>query len=253
MGRLDGQVAHITGAASGIGAACVDRFTAEGAVVIGSDVQEPVGDFAGQRFENLDVRDEQAQQALVDGIVAEHDRLDIVVTAAGVAVGGPVHLLDSGEWQRCQDINVTGTMHSIRAALPAMLAQKSGAIVTVASVEGIEGCEGGSAYNASKGAVILLTKNVACDYGRAGIRANALCPGFVNTPLLAGTLPEGQFKDGIREQHKLGRFGEAEELAAAALFLASDDASFVTGVALPVDGGYTAGHAYGLAESFATM
>ncbi|MDH3705296.1 MAG: SDR family oxidoreductase [Acidimicrobiia bacterium] len=253
MGRLEGAVAHITGAASGIGAACVDRFATEGAVVVGTDIQEPIGAFTGVTFETLDVRDEGAQQAVAERIVADHGRLDIVVTAAGVAVGGPVHVLDSGEWQRCQDINVTGTMYSIKAALPAMLDQRAGAIVTVASVEGIEGCEGGSAYNASKGAVILLTKNIACDYGRAGIRANALCPGFVNTPLLAGTLPEGEFKDGVREQHKLGRLGEPDELAAAALFLASDDASFVTGVALPVDGGYTAGHAYGLAESFATL
>ncbi|MGI9603145.1 MAG: SDR family NAD(P)-dependent oxidoreductase [Acidimicrobiales bacterium] len=253
MGRLDGKVAHVTGAASGIGAACVDRFVAEGAVVVGSDIQPPVADFAGHAFETLDVRDESAQQALVEGLVAEHGRLDVVVTAAGVAVGGPLHLLDAADWQRCQDINITGTMYSAKAALPTMLAQKSGAIVTVASVEGIEGCEGGSAYNASKGAVILLTKNLACDYGRAGIRANALCPGFVDTPLLAEALAEGDFKDGIREQHKLGRFGRPDELAAAALFLASDDASFITGVALPVDGGYTAGHAYGLAQAFATM
>ncbi|MDH4170857.1 MAG: SDR family oxidoreductase [Acidimicrobiia bacterium] len=253
MGRLDARVAHITGAASGIGAACVDRFVAEGATVIGTDIQEPLTDFSGERFQLLDVRDEQAQQAVVDRIVGDHGRLDIVVTAAGVAVGGPVHLLDSSEWQRCQDINVTGTMYSAKVALPTMLAQKSGAIVTVASVEGIEGCEGGSAYNASKGAVILLTKNLACDYGRAGIRVNALCPGFVDTPLLRGTLPDGDFKDAITEQHKLGRLGRPDELAAAALFLASDDASFVSGVALPVDGGYTAGHAYGLAQAFAQM
>ena len=91
----------------------------------------------------------------------------------------------------------------------------------MASVEGLEGCEGGRAYNASKGAVVLLTKNLACDYGRAGIRANALCPGFVRTPMLEGVLPEGAFRDGVIEQHKLGRLGEPDELAAAALFLAS--------------------------------
>lgn len=253
MGRLDGKVAHITGAASGIGAACVERFAAEGATVVGSDIQQPVGDFAGAGFEILDVRDEAAQKAVADRIVAEHERIDIVVTSAGVASGGPLHMLDTDEWQRCQDINLLGTMLSVKVALPSMLAQKSGAIVTVASVEGIEGCEGGSTYNASKGGVILLTKNVACDYGRAGIRANALCPGFIETPMFDTVLEAGDFKDGIREQHKLGRFGQPDELAAAALFLASDDASFVTGVALPVDGGYTAGHAYGLAQAFADM
>ena len=252
MGRLDEKVAHITGAASGIGAATAARFAAEGATVVGTDIQPPLGDFDGE-FHILDVRDEAAQQERADEIVARHGRIDIVVTAAGVAVGGPIHLLDIDEWRRCHDINLTGTMLSAKTALPAMLAQKSGAIVTVASVEGLEGCEGGSAYNSSKGAVVLLTRNLACDYGRAGIRANALCPGFVDTPLLDATLPEGDFRDAIREQHKLGRFGRADELAAAALFLASDDASFVTGVALPVDGGYHAGHAYGLAQAFAQL
>lgn len=235
--RLDGRVAWITGAASGIGAACAERFAAEGAIVIGSDLVD------------FDVRDAAAQVGAAEAIVAEHGRIDIVVTAAGVPGGGPIHSIAVEEWQRVQDINLTGTMLTVKAALPAMMAQRSGAIITVASVEGLEGCEGGSTYNASKGAVVLLTKNLACDYGRIGIRANCICPGFIRTPMFESVVtPMGPTADLIRNQHKLGRFGEASEIAGAALFLASDDASFVTGVALPVDGGYTAGHSYGIAQ-----
>ncbi|NNE72594.1 MAG: SDR family oxidoreductase [Acidimicrobiales bacterium] len=253
MGRLDGKVAHVTGAASGIGEACVQRFAAEGAIVYGTDIAEPT-DFAGHDFSSLDVTDEAAQMAQGARIAEKQGRVDIVVTAAGIAAGGPIHTLSVADWQRCQDINLTGTMVSIKAVLPAMLAQRSGSIITVASVEGLEGCEGGSTYNASKGGVVLLTKNVACDYGPSGIRANAICPGFIDTPMLRDTLVDGSdFKNAIIGQHKLRRFGESHEIASAALFLGSDDASFVTGVALPVDGGYNAGHAYGLGEAFGQM
>jgi NAD(P)-dependent dehydrogenase (short-subunit alcohol dehydrogenase family) len=254
MGRLRGKVAFVTGAASGIGFACARRFADEGAVVVGADLDttdgwaeiEKVAPATG--FHVLDVTDEDAQRAAVADVVAGHGRVDVLVTAAGIAGGGPVHLLDLAAWQRVQDVNLTGTFLSAKAVLPAMIAQGSGSIVTVASVEGLEGCEGGSTYNASKGGVVLLTKNLACDYGRAGIRTNVICPGFIETPLFDSTAGKLPYKDAIREQHKLGRFGRPEDVAGAAYFLASDDSAFVTGVALPVDGGYVAGHAYGLAQ-----
>lgn len=239
---------HVTGASSGIGAACVERFVAEGATVVGSDISEPDEGFAGASFEVCDVRDADRQQELVEQILAEHGRLDVLVTAAGVASGGPVHSLDLEEWQRCQDINLTGTMLSAKYALAPMIEQQSGSIITVASVEGLEGCEGGSSYNAAKGGVVLLTKNLANDYGVVGIRANCICPGFIKTPMFHSVVDQMPWSDEIRKQHKLRRFGEASEIAGAAYFLASDDSSFVTGISLPVDGGYIAGHAYGLAE-----
>jgi len=250
--RLNGKVIYVTGAASGIGLACVRRFADEGAVVVGADLNKtdawaeatraaPAGD-----FHVMDVRDEAAQQAVAADILARHGRIDALVTAAGVAGGGFVHMLDLAEWQRVQDVNITGTFLSCKAVLPAMIAQRGGAIVTIASVEGLEGCEGGSSYNAAKGAVVLLTKNMACDYGRAGIRANTICPGFIDTPMFQSVIAPLPMADAIREQHKLGRFGRPEEIAGAAFFLVSDDASFVSGVALPVDGGYVAGHSYGL-------
>jgi len=253
MKRLEGKVAWVTGAASGIGLASAERFAAEGAVVIGSDIAEsdgwkPVEATApGSSFHFADVRDADAQEELVGQIIREHGRLDILVTAAGVAGGGQVHTLDIEEWDRVQDINLKGTMLSCRAALKPMVQARSGSIVTIASVEGLEGCEGGSTYNASKGGVVLLTKNIANDYGPANIRANAICPGFIDTPMFQSVISHlGPIADSIRNQHKLKRWGRPSEIASAAFFLASDDSSFVTGTALAVDGGYTAGHSHGL-------
>ena len=254
--RLSDRITYITGAASGLGYATALRFAEEGAIVIGSDLREcaqwsAIAERSPKaEFHIVDVRDPEGQQAVVDGIVARHGRLDVLVTAAGVAGGGPVHMISVDEWQRVQDINLKGTFLSAKAVLPQMIKQRSGSIITVASVEGLEGCEGGSTYNASKGGVVLLTKNLANDYGRVGIRANSICPGFIDTPMFQsvyGSEHIAEVRELVREQHKLDRFGLASEIAGAAFFLASDDSSFVTGVALPVDGGYTAGHSHGLA------
>ena len=253
--RLAGKVMMVTGASSGIGLACAERFVREGAVVHGFDVSEKPAAWAeiekdapGSTFTVGDVRDEAAQNAWAAEVKAAHGRIDSMVTAAGVASGGPVHLIPIEEWQRVVDINLTGTMLSVKAVIDTMLEQRSGTIITVASVEGMEGAEGGSTYNASKGGVILLTKNLAMDYSRMGIRSNCICPGFIDTPLFQSVIGQpGQevFRESIMEQHKIGRFGKPEEIAGAAFFLASDDSSFVTGHALPVDGGYTAGHRHG--------
>jgi NAD(P)-dependent dehydrogenase (short-subunit alcohol dehydrogenase family) len=257
--RLAGKVALVTGAASGIGEACVTRFVAEGARVVGIDVAVPsrpldVTDTDAVAFATCDVRDESAVRDVVAAIVQEHGRIDAVVNAAGVAGGGPVHMLEQTEWQRVIDINLTGTYLVAKYALEQMLTQdpvagERGSIVNIASVEGLEGTAGGSAYNASKGGVVLLTKNMAIDYGRQGIRVNAICPGFIETPLYTNLFAQPGLEAvaaDITREHKLARLGRADEIAAVAAFLVSSDASFVTGIAMPVDGGYSAGRDHGV-------
>ncbi|HET6963523.1 MAG TPA: SDR family NAD(P)-dependent oxidoreductase [Acidimicrobiales bacterium] len=236
MGRLDGKVALVTGGASGIGLACCERLASEGAKVASLDLES--GDYTA------DVRDEEAVTAAVDSVVGTHGRLDIVVNSAGIAGGGPVHMVSAADWQRVIDVNLTGTFLVSKHALRHMVTQRSGSIVNIASIEGVQGTEGGSSYNASKGGVVLLTKNMAIDYGRVGIRVNCICPGFIDTPLLRAVMDSdgmAQVRDHYRDLHVLGRFGRPEEIAAAAAFLASDDASFITGHPLVVDGGFTAG------------
>jgi NAD(P)-dependent dehydrogenase (short-subunit alcohol dehydrogenase family) len=243
MDRLTGKVALIAGAASGLGEACAERFAAEGATVVGLDLK-------GAELE-VDVRDEDAVAAAVDGVVDRHGRVDAVLNAAGVAGGGPVHQLDAGEWDRVLGVNLKGTFLVCKHALRHMKQQGEGSIVNFASVEGIEGTEGGSAYNASKGGVVLLTKNMAIDYGRFNIRVNCICPGFIDTPMFRSVMDSAgmaPFRDQYRKHHKLGRFGRPSEIAGAALFLVSDDASFVSGHALVVDGGFTAGWRTGLSD-----
>jgi NAD(P)-dependent dehydrogenase (short-subunit alcohol dehydrogenase family) len=240
VNRLDDRVAVITGAASGIGLASARAFVSEGAQVVGFDINPPPAGEAFSDFVTADVRDETA----VGATIASLSRLDIVVNAAGVAGGGPVHQVALADWERVIAINLTGTFLVCKHALLLMMAQGNGSIINVASIEGIQGTEGGSSYNASKGAVVLLTKNLAIDYGRLGIRANCICPGFIETPLLESVMGDpgmAAFRERYRSEHKLGRFGRPEEIASAAVFLASDESSFVTGHALVVDGGYTAG------------
>jgi NAD(P)-dependent dehydrogenase (short-subunit alcohol dehydrogenase family) len=256
MGRLDAKGIVVTGAASGIGLACARRAAAEGARVYGVDLADAPGDGwpAGARFARADVSQEADVARCFADAAAALGRVDGVVNAAGVAGGGPVHLLDAAAWDHVVDINLKGTFLVAKHAVARMLAQEPvagerGSLVTLASVEGLEGTAGGSAYNASKGGVVILTKNLAIDYGRRGIRANAICPGFIDTPMTAGlfSMPGiDSVRDAIRDEHKLRRFGRADEVAAVACFLLSSDASFVSGIAMAVDGGFTAGRDHGV-------
>jgi NAD(P)-dependent dehydrogenase (short-subunit alcohol dehydrogenase family) len=252
MGRIDGKLAVITGAASGIGAATARRFADEGATIAGLDVQKPVDDSwnhvtraatESSFRDGLDVRDESAVASAVASVLERHGRIDVLVNAAGVGGGGPAHELDAEEWDRVVDINLKGSFLVAKHVLGAMVAQQSGSVVNVASVEGLEGMSGALPYNASKGGVVLMTKNMALDYALQGIRVNCLCPGMIDTPLTEVIQSDDltPVRDVMRQWHAMDRFGKPEEVAACALFLASDDASFVTGHALVVDGGWTAG------------
>ena len=249
-GYFKGKVVVVTGGAGGIGTALVHQLLGCDAkiAVLDLDVDSlPVHD--NLLPISVNITDSVMLESAVDKIHHHFGRIDILLTAAGVGDGGPVGMLEEETWDRVIDINLKGTFLSVKAVLDTMTAQRSGSIITIASVEGLNGTEGGSAYNASKGGVVLLSKNVAIDYGRMGIRCNAICPGFIDTPLLNEVMDlMPAFREDVVRETKVGRLGKPEEIAGAAYFLASDDSAYVTGHTLVVDGGYTAGHSHGIVQ-----
>ena len=260
MARLAEKVALVTGAASGIGAACALRFAREGAAIAGLDVAaESAGSAWAEvaraapeaAYFQVDVRDEDAVGSAVAEVAERFGRIDVLLNAAGVSGVGAVGELSSEDWDRVVDVNLKGTFLVCKHAVKPMQRQGSGSIVNVSSIEGLVGFPGQAAYNASKGGVVLLTRNMAVDYGGDGIRVNCLCPGLIDTPMTA--LLHEEALAAVREEfvalHLLRRAGTPQEVAGAALFLASEDAAFVTGHALVVDGGATAGRRLLAAEA----
>ncbi|AWM06736.1 SDR family oxidoreductase [Bradyrhizobium symbiodeficiens] len=247
--RLQGRTAIITGAGSGIGRASAKLFAEEGArlALVDRDAAglEETLRLVGEGTTHIgDVGEASFAETVVGDVVSRLGRLDILMTAAGFSVGGTVLTTSVDDWDAVFRTNVGGTWLWARAAVPQMLQQKRGSIITLASQLAIAGGKGNSAYIAAKGAIVSLTRTMAVDFATDGIRVNAIAPGAIDTPMLRRSFARHKNSDEVREasrnRHAMKRFGVAEEIAQTALHLASDASSFTTGTVMVVDGGWLA-------------
>lgn len=238
---LTGRIAIVTGAASGMGAATARLLTQAGATVLGADIaSSPAIALVG------DVADSAFCDAAVAEALAQHGHLDILVNAAGVILRADALSTDDDAWSRQMRVNVDGTFFMCRAAIRQMRRQRSGAIVNFGSIWGSAGGKGHVAYATAKGAVHNLTRSLALDHAREGIRVNAVCPGEVDTPMLRGAgravpLTDAQLAEMADRVVPNGRLAQPDEIGRVVVFLCSDAASYMTGALVPVDGGWSAG------------
>jgi NAD(P)-dependent dehydrogenase (short-subunit alcohol dehydrogenase family) len=251
--RFEGKVVIVTGGASGIGKATAERFLAEGAKVAIADVSKPKGSKAVKELKRKghdpqllvgDVSNAKDVKRMVAQAKSRWGRIDILFNNAGILVEGTVEDVSEEDWDRIMAVNVKGVFLMSKEVVPIMLEQKKGVIVNNASCSGLVGDRNAIAYNTSKGAVVLMTKCLALDYCQKNIRVNCVCPGEIDTPMFrqearARKMPVEEYRKQLSEYHPIGRLGVPREVANAVLFLASDDASFITGTAFSVDGGYT--------------
>ncbi len=240
MTGLEGKLIFVTGAASGIGQATVSAMRSAGAVVAAADLAQIEGLENGDAGYHLDVSNPEQTEAVVAQIIKRFGRIDGVATCAGISIEGSVTQFSLENWQKALAVNLTGTMLTCRAVVPHMLAAGQGAIVTVASIYGMVGGPGNTPYNVTKGGVLQLTRSLAADYGAAGIRVNAVSPGYIATPMTGMFEHAPAMRDAFVEMHLLKRAGQPEEVAKVIRFLLSNEASFVTGANIPVDGGFSA-------------
>jgi NAD(P)-dependent dehydrogenase (short-subunit alcohol dehydrogenase family) len=249
--RLDGKVALITGGGSGMGKVASELFAAEGAKVVLTDVNDEAGRATATgigkdvHYVHADVSKDEDARAMVDAAVERFGRLDVLYNNAGIMPldDGSITDADGSIWDAVLAVNVKGVAFGCKYGIPAMLQSGGGSIINVASfVAWVGAATSQTAYTASKGAVLAMTREIAVEYGRRGIRCNALCPGPIETPLLLALLSDEEKKQRRFVHIPMGRLGHADELAKAALFLASDDASYMTGASLIVDGGITAAY-----------
>ncbi len=250
--RLEGQRAIVTGGSSGIGAAIVEAFLEEGATVASADVAEPtrVTDSGSDSRGNVrpflvlaDVSDRESVEKMIGEAVGLLGGLDILVNNAGVGTPGKLDDTEYDDWNRMMAVNLTGTFLVSKHAIPHLLASGGGCIINVASAAGLKAVKDRAAYSASKGGVIALTRSIALDYVDQGLRANTICPGTVDTPWVGRMVSEypdpAATRAAMVARQPMGRLGRPDEVAQAAVYLASPQAGFVTGTCLVIDGGFT--------------
>lgn len=253
MGRVDGKACAVTGAGSGIGKAIAERLAEEGGKVLCVDVNGATVSATAKSIQQaggiadavtVDVSDRHQVDAFVTRCVELYGRIDVLVNNAGVNIPGVFHEVSDAVIDKTLNVNVKGPMYASRAAIPHMLRQGGGSIVNISSVNGLVSEPFLAVYSASKGAVVMLTRGIALDYAKRGIRCNAICPGWVDTPI---NYAHAEMLGGLEKVYStidsfqpIGRPGEPREIAHLALFLASDEASFITGSIIAADGGMTA-------------
>jgi NAD(P)-dependent dehydrogenase (short-subunit alcohol dehydrogenase family) len=249
MRRLEGRIALVTGAASGIGRATAQLFAEEGAHVYLADVNAGGAEAAAGEMTaaglaatplTADVSLGQDVTAMFRAVEKRHGRLDVLVNNAGLNVRGDFRHLSDADWARIREVNLDGVVRVARDGFALLKASGRGSLINVASIMAHRGLRQLAAYSATKGAVAALTRGLAVEYAPFGIRVNALCPGFVHTALTARALKNPAIEKALVESTALRRLGQPEEIASAALFLAGDEASYVTGAELAVDGGMSA-------------
>lgn len=239
MSRLDNKIALVSGAAGGMGRETAELFAREGAIVYAGDIQDAQGEsHANVTFVRLDVTSEESWKTVVDAIVAEHGRVDILVNNAGVIAYEPILDTTLESWNRLVAVDQTGVFLGMREVLPSMIAAGGGSIVNFSSIWGTRAVAGAHVYHAAKGAIGNMTRNVAITHAPDHVRANSVHPGYILTPLTA--VQSDETNAAMIAGTPLGRAGNPIEVANAVLFLASDEASYITGVELEVDGGFLA-------------
>lgn len=253
MKLFKNKIILITGGASGIGKAMARLFCEEGGNVLIVDINESAGKAAAEglkvkghnvSFKQCDLGKKESIRHLVDEVKGDCPRLDVLCNNAGIELDAPFEETEESDWDRLFAVNVKGMFLLTQMALPLLRNGENPAVVNTGSISGLVGWPASTAYCSSKGAVVMLTKQMAVDLAKDGIRVNCICPGTTNTAmidrLIGGAENREQLEGEIKSMHLLGRFAKPEEIAAAVIFLASEEASFITGAVLPVDGGYTA-------------
>ena len=237
--RLKGKIAIVTGAVQGIGRGIADRFVKEGALVAIVDYKSAATALLdGQRSYQGDVSDPELWKRVVSELLNTHGRIDVLVNNAAIVQYEAVHEVDLRSWNRALAVNLTGVMLGMRAVIPGMLAQGGGSIINLSSIWGSVAAPGAASYHASKAGVHHLTKNAAVTYAKQNVRVNSIHPGIIHTPMM-DEMEKGMVA-WVLSQTPAGRTGQPEDIAAGAVYLASEEAGFVTGSELHIDGGYTA-------------